>query len=287
LRSRRCGRADHMLRSVKRRVRSLALRVAPGLVGNKPNFLGIGAAKAGTSSVAQLLASHPDIGFPRDGRKEMHFFDYPEKITPKGIREYFGMFPGNKARGEYTPSYLFMRECRDHIRTVLGADVRFIVALRNPVDRAFSHYCHAVNNWGEKVWRDQGYPEETLSFEEALEQEDRRLKEGRYHIRHLSYFRKGLYAEQLKWYFESFPRESFYVYLLDDFGSAPRRILREISRFLEVDDDFEFRGVDDRWNAQTNRPMDPETRARLVEQYRASIEELEELLGRDLSRWKR
>ena len=276
-----------MFRSLRRKIRGLALRVAPGLVGNKPDFMGIGAAKAGTSSVARLLASHPEIGFPRDGRKEMHFFDYPEKITPKGIREYFAMFPRNKAKGEFTCSYLLVRECRDRIHEVLGEDVRFLVALRNPVDRALSHYCHAVNNWGEKVWQDHGYPKETLSFEEALEQEDRRLKEGRYHIRHLSYFRKGLYAEQLKWYFEVFPREDFHVYLLDDYSSAPRRVLREICRFLGVDDGFEFREADRKWNTQTNRPMEPETHTKLVQQYKPSVEELEKLIGRDLSNWKR
>ncbi len=252
----------------------------------KPNFLGIGAAKAGTTTMTNMLAQHPEISFPVKIGKELHFFDYPEKVTPEGVADYFTHFEENTATGEFTPSYLFDTGCRDLIDKVLGRDIRFLVTLRNPVDRAFSHYCHAVNNWAEEQWQKLNYPIEDLSFEEAIEKEEERLQSGRYHIRHQSYFSKGLYARQLKWYFEVFPKENFFIYLLEDYTADPKPILTEICRFLGVDDNFEFENLDLKMNAQTNIALSPETRARLMERYRSSIDELEAILGRDLSLWR-
>ena len=101
--------------------------------GARPTFLGIGAAKAGTTSLAELLRSHPEISFPHHA-KELHYFDERFGRVPRDW--YFQQFSQNTAVGEFTPSYLFLPECRDRIFDTLGADLRFIVALRNPVDRA-------------------------------------------------------------------------------------------------------------------------------------------------------
>jgi len=106
--------------------------------GQRPNFLGIGAAKAGTTTLARQLSGHPEISFSRKG-KELHFFD-EQPITPESVAHYFSLFPSNIAVGEFTPSYLFDPKCRDQIRDVLGTETRFIAILRNPVDRAYSHY---------------------------------------------------------------------------------------------------------------------------------------------------
>jgi hypothetical protein len=175
-----------------------------------PNFLGIGATKAGTTSVAKILAAHPQISFPKDGSKEIHYFD--EKYSIKSKQWYFNLFQKNIAIGEWSPSYLFVPECRDRIYETLGPDVKFIVALRNPVERAFSHYCHAINNWSKDQFQNKGYPKEYLSFEEALEYEDSRLAKGTYHLRHLSYFSIGLYAKQLKWFLKNF-RPRIFIFI--------------------------------------------------------------------------
>jgi len=267
-----------------RLVRHRLARVFPGRLGNWPNFLGIGAAKAGTSSLANCLAQHPEISFPHSG-KELHFFDYPECDSAAGQSRYRAEFSPNRAMGEFCPSYLYVRECRDRIRALLGPGVRFIIALRNPVDRAYSHYCHAVHNWGDLRWQQRGYPRETLSFEEALAQEPERLASGEYHIRHQSYFSKGLYAEQIKWYLEIFPPEQFYIYLLDDFISEPGRILKELCIFLDIDPGHEFRNADKRLNAQSKGMMSDATRRQLTVRYLPDIKELEQLIGRDLSAW--
>ncbi len=251
--------------------------------GIRPNFLGIGAAKAGTTTVARLLAGHPEISFPVNGTKELHYFD--EKYAKDDDAWYFSQFENNIAIGEYTPSYIFDPECRDRIYKTLGGDIKFIVALRNPVDRAFSHYCHAVNNWWQDKYRALNYPVEGLSFEDAIDKESERLGAGNYHIRHLSYFSKGLYAEQLKRFFEVFPKDNFYIYLYEDYIASPAHILKNICTFLGVDEHFEFQGTDKVYNTQTNRIMAHSTRRKLNERYGNSIKELEDLLGRDLSVW--
>jgi hypothetical protein len=265
-------------------VRHRLARIFPGRLGNWPNFLGIGVPKAGTTSLANCLAQHPEVSFPHSG-KELHFFDYPRSETAVGRSLYRAEFPPNRAMGEFTPNYLYVRECRDRIRALLGPGIKFIVALRNPADRAYSHYCHAVRNWGNPRWQRLGYPRETLDFEEALALEPQRLASGEYHIRHQSYFSAGLYAAQIKWYQQVFPPEQFYIYLLEDFTSEPARILKELCVFLDIDPDHEFPDAGTRLNAQTRGSMSADTRKLLTGRYLADIKELERLIGRDLSAW--
>ena len=126
-------------------------------------FLGIGAAKSGTTTLASLISEHPEISFPRSGQKELHFFD-EEPVNPETLQKYFDSFDTNRAIGEFTPSYMFDTKCRDLIYDTLGEDIKFVVILRNPVDRAYSHYCNAVKLWGSPEYRKRGYPGESLSF---------------------------------------------------------------------------------------------------------------------------
>lgn len=250
----------------------------------KPNFLGIGVAKAGTTTIASLLGQHPEISFPISDQKELHYFD--EKYTKHSVNWYLNQFHSNIAVGEFTPSYLFVPEVRDRIYHELGPSTKFIVALRNPVDRAFAHYSHAVNNWFEKRYKDLGYPTEVLGFEAALQQEHLRLASNEFHIRHLSYFSKGLYARQLKWYFQVFDQKNFYVYLLEEYIHTPQKVLRDLCEFLGVDSRLEFTGINKKLNSQTNLALDPLIRSKLTKKYEESIRELEVLLGRDLSVWR-
>jgi tetratricopeptide (TPR) repeat protein len=252
--------------------------------GFVPNFLGIGVAKAGTTSVSNIIAQHPEISFSTIAGKEIHYFD--EKFIEHSKEWYISLFEQNYAVGEWTPSYIFVPECRDRIYNTLGQNVKFIVSIRNPVDRAFSHFCHAINNWGDQRFRKQGYPVESLNFEDALDNEIWRLANGVYHIRHQSYFSKGLYARQLNWYFKKFSEENFYIYLLEDYARNPEHILTEICKFLNVDPNFKFKGTNEKLNSQTNRAINSKTRQRLSAKYYESIEELEDLLNRDLSLWK-
>ena len=189
------------------------------------------------------------------------------------------------AIGEYTPSYLFVPDAPEAMAKLLGTDLKFIVALRNPIDRAYSHYCHAVNNWSARKWQDKGYPIETGTFLEALIEEPARLTSGEYHIRHQSYFSKGLYALQLRRFFALFPRENFFVYIFEDFVREPRLILAELCQFLAVDQKFVFDDPETKVNTQTKGQLDPALRHQLQLAYQPANAELEKLIGRDLKLW--
>ena len=257
-------------------------RLFPSRFKAVPTFLGIGAAKSGTTSLSLMLNEHPQISMPRSV-KEIHFFDEHYR---KGRNWYFSMFSPNDAVGEITPSYLFLSECRDRIAQVLGPDVKFLVCLRDPVKRAYSHYCHARNNWGKPRFKAMGYPQETLSFEEAIEAEPERLTSGRYSIRHQSYFTKGLYADQLRHFFERFSRDQFYIFLFETFVSSPQKALYEIYQFLGVDPAFSLGQKVPRTNAQSDASLSKETSEKLYRKYESAINDLAGLLEQDLDVWR-
>ena len=104
-----------------------------------PDFLILGAQRCGTSSLHHWLSQHPDIWLPDE--KELHFFDLNWHAGPSWYR---GMFTDDgRVVGEATPIYLFYPNVDDWVHEV-APDCKFIVLLRDPVDRAYSHYHHAL-----------------------------------------------------------------------------------------------------------------------------------------------
>ncbi len=200
-----------------------------------PAFLILGAAKSGTSALHRYLLQHPQVFMPTP--KELRFFAYeggiPEFRGP-GDREanqglpttwtaYLAFFrsAGNRVCGEASPIYLYHPRAPERIHRYLP-EARMIVILRHPVERAFSHYLHLVRSG-----------RETLSFREALEAEERRIREGWEWSWH--YRRVGLYGEQLERYFALFPKEQFRIFLYEEFSRDPAHVLREILSFIGVD----------------------------------------------------
>lgn len=107
-----------------------------------PTFLGIGVPRAGTTWLYNLLDSHPEIYVP-SRRKEIHFFD---SHYERGLEWYRGFFPSDeeakqyRAIGEITPHYLYRSHCPERIAD-MDSITRLLLILRDPVDRAYSHYC--------------------------------------------------------------------------------------------------------------------------------------------------
>lgn len=287
-----------------------------------PDFLIIGAEKAGTTSLYEYLKQHKRIYFP-DGVKETHFFTHWKTDWGKGsdgylvknpddLNEYKSLFEGSPSEslvGEASPSYLCAEPAVENIKDVLP-EVKLIAILRNPVDRAFSNYLHVLRHW-----------EEPLSFEEAVRNEEHRIEEGLRPRRH--YKRKGMYAQQLKRYYAAFDRDQIHVMLSKDLWDHPDQSLRETLQFLGVDPMTEsikhgqhnasgiFRNpqfrrlyelLKGRW--RTVKPYVPDQvqsalRAFFMERpemqetvrdylraaYREEIRELEELIDRDLDHW--
>ena len=195
----------------------------------RPNFFVLGAAKCGTTTLHEVLTAHPHIFMTKE--KEPRFFDDDTYYTgglDGYLRDHFRGGADFKARGEATPSYLASgRKARDRIRRDLGKDLRFVVILRDPVKRAWSHYLHQCR-----------HGVETESFERALELEPSRLSVGRPAM--TAYFRDGLYAHHLRVWFEAFPREHFLVLLTEDLAERPAAVARQAFAFLDVDPDVEL-----------------------------------------------
>lgn len=205
-----------------------------------PNFLIIGAAKSGTTSLYYYLKQHPQIYM--SPKKELRFFalegtrpdfrgpndeaaNRDAITTVEEYRKYFEGARGEKALGEASPFYLSSPVAASNIRRHIPG-VKLIAVLRHPAERAHSSFMHMVRD---------GY-EPLKDFAAALRDEERRVADGWSYIWH--YKRRGFYAAQLARYFELFDASQFRIYLYEDFCADPRRLLQDIFRFLEVDDDF-------------------------------------------------
>lgn len=257
-----------------RKTESLALRVR-GLLGRGalPNAIIIGAMKSGTTSLFDYLVQHPEVCGSRT--KELHFFDNQHG---RGERWYRANFAprGERVLLESSPYYLFHPLAPERAARLVP-DAKLIVLLRNPVDRAYSHY----NQNSEEGL-------EPLSFEEALEQEGRRLAgsqealaSGRVERSHahqtFSYVGKGRYAEQLQRWLAHFPRERMLILKAEDFFRAPQDCVDRVTGFLGLE---QFTIADPTPGNQRRYPlMHPETRHRLQAIFKAPNEALAALTG--------
>lgn len=264
-------------------------RRATAFIRMLPDFLIIGAAKSGTTSLYRYLVQHPRVRRAR--RKEIRFF-YREYA--QGERWYRAHFPlalrraweksrhGEFATGEADPSYLLYPHAPTRARALVP-HAKLIAILRNPVDRAWSQYRHKVR---------MGL--ETLSFEEAIEQEperirgewDRMLADPDYEgtaLYEFGYLHRGLYAEQLERWLAVYPLESLLVVRAEDLFRDPLRVVSETTRFLGL---TPWDGGDSRFvrhNADTDghAALDREMRARLEAHFEPANRRLYALLGRE------
>lgn len=186
-----------------------------------PNFLVIGVEKGGTTWLHAQLKKHPDIFMPPT--KEVHFFNkfnsnfIAHDYFKQGLdwyQEFFKEYNGQKAIGEVTPMYICDAEAPARIKQTLP-EVKLIAMLRNPVNRAYSHY-----------WMAKQKNHTQLSFEEVIEQKEPRFIE------------RGLYYQQLKTYYELFDRQQIMVLFFDEVFKNPEYWLSEVCRFLGVDPCF-------------------------------------------------
>jgi hypothetical protein len=241
-----------------------------------PDFLILGAQKAGTTALYAYLRWHPHITGP--SFKEVSFFD---RHYARGERWYRAHMPVRRSGivGEASPSYLFHPLAPDRVARILP-NARLIALLRNPVDRAFSHYQHEV-----ALGREQ------LSFEEALAGEgermrgevERMLEDPRYFSHawwNYTYAARGRYAEQLERWFAVFPRDQLLVLLTDELAADTAGTYGRTLDFLGVEE----RGLESypRIFEREYGEMDPATRARLTEEFAEPNRRLAELLGRHL-----
>lgn len=297
-----------------------------------PNFILIGAAKSGTTALYRSLEQHPEIYM--SPKKEPNYFGlgfgrprYHEPVSDSRRRwrepidtldAYLGLFRdvgAEKAIGEGSPGYLYDPCVPDRIEALIP-NVKVIAILRNPVDRAFSSFMHAVRDAKEPI----------PDFARALAAEDQRVRENWHPFWH--YRRRGLYYHQLKRYFERFGEGRVGVFLYDDlvrdsvglsqavfrflgvgstfvphanvrfnasglprsqilqaFLTRPSPVRRALRRVLPVSLRSPAQARLQHLNLRRAPPMKAEVRMELTRYYREDVRRLEDLIGRDLSGW--
>lgn len=204
-----------------------------------PDFVIVGAQKAGTTSLYKYLTTHPQV--LGASRKELHFFDV---AYHRGSAWYRSHFPRRRARdaladrlgrpvitGESSPYYLFHphapRRLAEHV-----PDTKLIVLLRDPVTRAYSHYRHQVRRG-----------RETLTFEEAIEREPERLRGERermladesydsFNYRQFSYLARGVYIDQLRELHSRFPGGNVLVLKSETLFGRTQAVYDRVTDFL-------------------------------------------------------
>lgn len=299
---------------------------------NLPNFLIVGAAKSGTTSLHNYLSQHPQIHMSNP--KEPKFLSYMA-----GVRNYNG--PGGeeifrniiKSLDTYKKFFCTQKKIKGESSTInlyyakrvipvinhyLERNIKILIILRNPVERAYSAYCHLKRDGREH-----------LSFQDALESEGIRKKNNWEFI--WQYKEVGLYSEQVKHYINNFSNVK--IFLFEDFINNAKQTLKEIFRFLGVDENFIPENIGEKYNV-TSIPkinfihnvvmnsdrvipmfirknlksllnerklflvkqtiikanlrrvkMNPKTKQYLINYYKNDFEKLQKLIGRDLSFW--
>lgn len=263
-----------------------------------PTYIIAGAMRCGTTALNSYLRDHPEVAV--SSTKEVHFFD--EKWD-RGLDWYREQFPGSAgavAIGEATPNYVFRPFALDRIRDTLR-DVKLIVMLRNPTDRAYSHY-----------WHDRTRGKTDGEFADVVGRELAGEDIGP-----AAYVDRGRYRWQIEEVLARFPRSALHVAAFEDMRMDPGRVYGDICAFIGVDAGFrperlgqavnayaEFRSLAVRdWArrlpkraenlvARLNRkeaaqypPMDPVTRQKLNAEFAAANAGLDELLGQPLPAW--
>lgn len=249
-----------------------------------PDFLVIGAQRAGTTTLYRLLSEHPGIIRPTVS-KGIGYFDVH---YGKGLRWYLSHFPLNvghkKARLAFESSgyYLFHPLAAERIAHD-RPDIRVVAMLRDPVERAYSAHQHE---------RARGF--ETEDFEQALALEQRRLSgevdrlrnelgyESHEH-RHHAYVTRSQYSEQLQSYIDHLGRDRVFIIDADRFFADPEVEFTELQRWLGLD--IWMPDKVERWNARTREPIDPELRQRLMRHFEPYDAALAEMMGRPPS-WR-
>lgn len=195
---------------------------------NKPSFICIGAQKAGTTTLQDILAQHPDIYL--SPTKEIKYFHRDEHYS-RGMKWYLNHFvealPHQKI-GDITPDYILYKETAQRIYNDLGKDIKIIVLLRNPVSRTFSqfNFHKAAKVEQEDDFRNMIKNYSVLDLENAT------------FINWYTpsyYIERSLYYNQLKRYYELFPKKNIHVALFEELFGEKREI--------ELDKLFKFIGI--------------------------------------------
>lgn len=265
-----------------------------------PTFIIVGAQKSGTTTLHDLLSQLPDAWM--SDPKELHFFDKHHGRGLDWYRDQFRPGPNVRAWGESTPFYLYKNRARDAMVSALP-DAKFVMILREPVSRAYSHYWFARSKGKEPL----------QTFDEAVAAEPDRLRASQDgQPAAFSYLDRGRYIGQLTALEAMVGRDRMLVHLTDDLSADPLEVLRKTCEFLDLDvagtdgvearsrNTFAERTINSADGLQKERvvrgsesvgsgaypPIDPALGVRLRAEFDDQNERLAQWLGRDLASWE-
>jgi Sulfotransferase domain len=274
------------VRVLWRRVASVYVRSIGKITARtraRPDFIIIGAQKAGTTSLYNYIAQHPQV-LPAE-KKEIHYFDH---FYQNGEFWYRSHFPHNRTlkrkgavTGEGSPFYLFHPLCAERISAI--PDVKLIVLLRNPVERAISHYFMQVRKGHETLPIDMAMRNEESRIATEVEKLERYPYYRSYPLAHFSYKSRGIYADQLKRYLDNFSRERLLVVKAEDLFSRTNNVLKEVYGFLGIDQSFLPPDLGLRNVGKNKEPVPSEVYKYLTDYFRPHNERLSRMLGKDLN----
>ncbi len=212
-------------------LRNLALRVG---YHSGPDFIIVGAQKAGTSALYQMLRQHPLI--QPSSTKEIHYFDndaWYEKGQIHSYHKYFPLPHNKNRRGmtfEATPMYLYHPAVAERLFKY-NPKLKIIISLREPSSRAFSAwtmYYHHIKNGA------NSYLKEFRTFDELVEREIADFGKGSFYTNPHGYIERGMYYDQICRYQEYFPKDQIYVVESQGISTDWENAQKEILKFLDL-----------------------------------------------------
>ncbi len=242
----------------------------------KVDFLVIGAQKSGTTALNRMLRQHPGLCLAE--RKEVHFFDHDAAFaggTPDFAEYHANFAPGDgQVVGENTPVYLYWEPVAERIAGY-SPQMKLLAVLRNPIDRAWSHWQMTTRNG-----------QETLPFGEAIRREDERCAEaGPGQHRFWSYVDRGRYAGQIERFRRWFPAEQMLVLRSEELRDEPAEVFDRVANFLGVER-RRFRVRRKPVKVRYTDEMAAGDREWLREVFAPEVGELERVMGWDLAAWR-
>ncbi|MEP6937387.1 MAG: sulfotransferase domain-containing protein [Chthoniobacterales bacterium] len=242
----------------------------------KLDFILAGAQKAGTTALHYFLEKHPNIALSDD--QELHFFDnenrFAQTVDYAELHRHFRVTHRTRVSGECTPTYTYWKPALERIWNY-NREIKLIILLRNPAERAFSHW---------NMQRERGF--DPLDFLPALQAEPQRLAEAApLQSRRFSYLDRGFYSEQLERVNRFFPKQQVLVLKYETFRDEQQKSLATVLEFLGVPPLRSVR-FKERNKIAYERRMTRKEADYLAEIYRSEIEKIEQLLGWDCSDWR-
>ena len=240
------------------------------------DFILAGAQKSGTTALHYFLSRHRDICM--GDQQEIHFFDddahFVSAVDYEELHKHYPPIAPSMIAGDCTPSYLYHEPAAERIWNY-NPNVKLLIILRNPVERAFAH-------WNMQRFKGR----EPLDFFDAIREEQTRIVGAPpVDARRFAYIDRGFYGRQLERIFRFFPREQVKAVKFEQFRKKQQETLASIFSFLNCKPPRSIRNKD-RNIVPYERAMNWEERVFLYNHFTEDIAKVEQMLGWNCSDWK-